>query len=717
MTLSAGVRLGPYEIVAPLGAGGMGEVYRARDARLSREVAIKVLPERLASDPERLKRFEKEARAASALNHPAIVTVYDIGETDGVSWIAMELVEGKTLRELLVSGPLPVKRALQIGAAVAEGLARAHESGIVHRDLKPENVMVGKDGLVKILDFGLAKRRLSPADKDETSTPTETGTQAGVVLGTVGYMSPEQVSGEEIDYRSDQFSFGAVLYELLTGRRAFQKSTAVDTMSAILHEEPEPIAQRSPQTPAPVRWVVERCLAKEPEDRYIATRDLARDLVTLRDRLSETGSGEALIAAPSRSRAALWKALGAAALVALSLVAGKLIWKTPPLAQPSFQRLTFRNGWVDTARFSPDGRTIVYSARWDGQPAHLFLTRPEAPESQTLDLPDASLMSISSTGELAIVTRKIPIGTPWWFAEGTLATVPLAGGAPREIAEEIRFADWAPDGKRMLIAKGDRLEFPVGNVIHRGLPVLPRFSPAGDRIAFIANNRVYLTDPSGKELAASSEREGEVPWSVRSVAWSPSGGEVWFTVVEHAVSTLRALNAAGRERVLLRLPRNVTLEDTSRDGRILLGLHHGRKEVWAGYEGEARERNLTIFGDSNAMGLSADGKMLLTTSRMASIFAALTVPHRRSSGRGSARSSPRTESGWWSSVRARSRGSCSCRPAPERRSRSRTAASSRTTRPTSAGRRTRGGCSSGDAPRDRRAGFTSRTSPEVRRGR
>jgi serine/threonine protein kinase len=584
----------------------MGEVYRARDTRLDREVAIKVLPERLASDAERLKRFAKEARSASALNHPSIVTVYDIGETDGVSWIAMELVEGKTLRELLVSGPLPVKRALQIGAAVAEGLARAHEAGIVHRDLKPENVMVGKDGLVKILDFGLAKRRVSPAGQDETSTPTETGTQAGVVLGTVGYMSPEQVSGEEIDYRSDQFSFGAVLYELLTGRRAFQKSTAVDTMSAILHEEPEPIAQRVPQAPAPVRWVVERCLAKEPEDRYVATRDLARDLVTLRDRLTEAGSGEALIATPSRPRFGVWKTLGVATLIALSLLAGRLIWRPPSPSQPSFQRLTFRRGFVDAARFSSDGQTIVYSARWDGKPPHVFLTRPDGPESQKLELPDASLMSLSAQGELALVTGKKDLAYGWLFSGGTLASVPMAGGTPREVAEDVWFTDWAPDGKQMLVARGDRLEFPLGKVIRTMGVFHPRISPTGDRIAFNYDRRVHVTDLSGKELLTSRPVGG-----LQSLAWSPSGEEVWFTTGYWGTGILQALGASGKERVLLRMPRSITLEDVSRDGKLLMGLHSPRGEVWALPAGETFERDLTVLGSANAMGISLDGKTLL----------------------------------------------------------------------------------------------------------
>src|SRR5262250_1515974 len=236
MTFSAGSKLGPYEVLSPLGAGGMGEVFRARDTRLSREVAIKVLPAEQASDESRLKRFEKEARSASALNHPNIVTIYDIGSEGGVSYIAMERVEGATLRELLVGGALPMRRLFQIAPQIAEGLSKAHEAGIVHRDLKPENVMVTKDGLVKILDFGLAKLTSSTSGSDEGShLPTETGTSPGMILGTVGYMSPEQAAALPVDFRSDQFSLASILYEMATGRRAFQKKTAIDTLAAILN--------------------------------------------------------------------------------------------------------------------------------------------------------------------------------------------------------------------------------------------------------------------------------------------------------------------------------------------------------------------------------------------------------------------------------------------------------------------------------------------------
>jgi predicted ATPase len=287
MPFAPGTQLGPYEITAPLGAGGMGEVYRARDTRLERTVAIKILPAAFSADSDRLHRFEQEARSASALNHPNIVTIYELGQDGSTHYIAMELVEGKTLRELFVSGLLPIRKAIEIAAQVAEGLAKAHEAGIAHRDLKPENLMVSHDGFVKILDFGLAKLASPSGELSDMSTMCASQTQPGLVLGTVGYMSPEQASGRRLDFRSDQFSFGLVLYEMVTGKRAFQRSTAAETLVAILREQAEAIGVQNPDAPAPLCWVIERCLAKEPDKRYVSTRDLARELAAIRDRFSE----------------------------------------------------------------------------------------------------------------------------------------------------------------------------------------------------------------------------------------------------------------------------------------------------------------------------------------------------------------------------------------------------------------------------------------------
>ena len=328
MPLAAGSRVGRYEILAMLGAGGMGEVYRARDTRLGREVAIKVLPAALASDPERLARFEREARSASALSHPNIVAIYDVGSADHVSYIAMELVSGAPLRALMGS-PVPVRRLLQIAAQIAEGLAKAHDAGIVHRDLKPENVMVTEDGLVKILDFGLAKLTQGSGTTVAAGTqePTRvTETEPGIVMGTVGYMSPEQALGKSVDHRSDQFALGAILYEMATGRRAFARGSTPETLAAVIREEPEPIVQRNPRTPAPLRWTIERCLIKEPRHRYASTEDLARELATLRDRVGEVSSSVAVPAEPVASARRRRWLLPLSVAAAMLLTAGVAWW-------------------------------------------------------------------------------------------------------------------------------------------------------------------------------------------------------------------------------------------------------------------------------------------------------------------------------------------------------------------------------------------------------
>jgi Tol biopolymer transport system component len=609
LTFSAGSRLGPYEVLAPLGAGGMGEVWRARDTRLSREVAIKVLPESLASDPERLKRFEKEARSASALNHPSIVTIYDVGQTDGVSWIAMELVDGKTLRELLVSGALPVKRLLQLATPVAEGLAKAHEAGIVHRDLKPENVMVTRDGLVKILDFGLAKLTSTMSGSGEGShLPTMTGTTPGVVVGTVGYMSPEQASGASVDFRSDQFSFGSVLYELTTGKRAFQKKTAIDTLAAILNDEPEPIAAVSPQSPALLRWIIDRCLAKDPRERYASTEDLARDLAMVQGRLAETaasGEGAASGAGWRRSRAPL-----ALVALALALVAGAAFWvgrRTGESPPPSFRRLTFRRGTVLDARFAPDGHSVVYSAAWDGNPPQLFTTRLDGPGFQRLNLASADLFSISGSGELAI-----GIGDRL----STLARVPLSGGGPREVLENVWSADWSPTGQSLAVAyrspEGARLDYPIGRKLAstKGYFGAVHVSPDGERVAFAdhpllfdGRGSVAVVDRAGKKTTLTQEFP-----LMPALAWSPRGDEVWYSAPD---DSFRAVSLSGRERVVMRTAGGGGIEDTSRDGRALLSLYNCRGAVMGVPAGETKERDFSWFDQSSAADLSTDGKTLL----------------------------------------------------------------------------------------------------------
>ena len=430
MTLTAGTRLGSYEILAPLGAGGMGEVYRARDPRLGREVAIKVLPEALAADRDRLARFEQEARSASALNHPNIVTIYEIGVAGSVSYISMELVEGKTLREVVAEGPVPTRRLIAMAAQIADALAKAHEAGIIHRDLKPENLMVTRDGFVKILDFGLAKLAL-PESSEISAMPTlaKPETHAGVVLGTVGYMSPEQASGLRLDFRSDQFSLGSILYELATGRRAFSRPTTAEALVAIIREEPEGIAALAPQIPVPVRWVIERCLAKDPEERYASTRDLARDLKHLRDHGSEV-SAEAAPVVLARRLGWFGPALAAGVLLGGALVVfAALRARHPSPAQPvrfaipvppraTYSPAEGSRGFA----ISPDGTRLVIEASMAGR-RRLFLRPLDSDKAAELDGTSGAESPFWSPDSRFIA----------FFADGKLKKIPAAGGPPEEL--------------------------------------------------------------------------------------------------------------------------------------------------------------------------------------------------------------------------------------------------------------------------------------------
>jgi Tol biopolymer transport system component/predicted Ser/Thr protein kinase len=624
MTLAAGTRLGPYEIVAPLGAGGMGEVYRAKDPRLGREVAIKVLPASFSQDADRLKRFEQEARAASALNHPNIVTVHDIGSADGAAFIAMELVDGMSLRQMLSAGALPEKKMLEIATQIAEGLAKAHSAGIVHRDLKPENVVVSRDGFVKLLDFGLAKPFTAPSGQ-ASGAPTIAAqeTEPGTVLGTVGYMSPEQASGRPLDFRSDQFALGSILYEMATGKRAFQKPTGAETLSAIIREEPDPVERANPRAPAPFRWIVERCLAKDPEDRYAATRDLARDLKSVREHISEVASSTsgAAMAATIRPRSRrLAAAIGAAAFLAAGLIAGSLLQKRiGKVEPPSFHQLTFRRGEIQSARFAPDGQTVVYTAAWGGKPMEIFLRRLESPESRPSGLVDAELLAVSSSGDMAVSLNRKPVMA--FIRTGRLASTSIAGGVtPREILDDVECADWAPNGKHLALVRNvsgrSRLEYPMGKPLYEtaGWIGTPRISRSGDLVAFCDHptpgddgGSIAVVDRAGSKKTISGAFA-----SVRGLAWSPGDREVWFTGAE--VGGNRALHAASRaggQRLLARVTGSLTLQDVAPDGRVLISDDRYRQGIISLAPGETKERDLSWLDYSSGRDLSVDGTLLL----------------------------------------------------------------------------------------------------------
>jgi tRNA A-37 threonylcarbamoyl transferase component Bud32 len=608
MSLSSGVRLGPYEILGAIGAGGMGEVYRARDTRLGRDVAVKVLPAELSHDRDRLHRFEQEARLAGSLNHPGVLTVYDVGSHEGAPYLVTELLEGRSLREALTSGPLPTRKAIEHAQQIAHGLAAAHAEGIVHRDLKPANAFVTKDGRVKILDFGLAKLTqldLRPLEDSAVSTKTAEGR----IVGTVGYMAPEQVRGQAVDARSDIFAFGAVLYEMLTGERAFRGETTADTLTAILTKDPGQMSRPDRPVPPGLDRLVRRCLEKSPEERFQSARDVAFALEA-ESGSSQPGVEVATVTARSRRRWLATTAVGLSLLLLLAgigigLLSGRRLWDRP---LPKITQLTFRRGAVDNARFTPDGQTVVYSAFWDGQPPEIFTTRVESPESRFVGLPPARLMSVSSTSELAILLTAP--GDLSDVSTGTLARAPLSGGEPRRLLDDVVAADWSPDGRELAVVRrveGEfQLEYPIGKVLARPVHTLGvRVSPGGDRVANCDGGGITVYDTAGRATRV------QTPRTVYGHAWT-SDDTLWFAAGEtwRWKSVWRG-KLTGHPREVYRPTGEVLLQDASSDGRLL--LHHGAERVGvrAKGPGEDSERELGVFSWSWAVDLSADGSQAL----------------------------------------------------------------------------------------------------------
>jgi dipeptidyl aminopeptidase/acylaminoacyl peptidase len=587
----------------------MGEVYRARDTRLSRDVAVKVLPASFATDAERLRRFEQEARATGQLNHPNILAVYDTGDHEGAPYVMSELLEGQTLRERVAGGPLPVRKAVEIGAQIARGLAAAHDKGIVHRDLKPENVFVTNDGRVKILDFGLAK--LTQAESGASESPTEVrATDAGAVLGTAGYMSPEQVRAQPVDHRSDIFSFGAVLYEMLAGQRAFRGGSAVETMNAILKEDPPELSQTSRSLPPALERIVSHCLEKNAAERFQSARDIAFDLEQLSG--SATSYSTTALAAKRRLPGLRTVALGlaAVALAALAFVAGR---RGSTHSLPEFRPITFQRGLVAASRFARDGQTVVYTAVWPGTRRNIYTAQPGSPESRSLDLENAQLIGVSRSGELAVLLER-------GSGPGrTLARLPMGGGAPRDVAERVVRADWGPDGTSLAVVRMEagrnRLEFPIGKPLYEAVYLdNVRVSPRGDLVAFTdhplaGDNRgeVAVVDLAGKKRTLSPG------WSdIRGLAWSPDGREVWFTATRMGIElNLWAVTPDGRERQVYRAPGSMQIQDSLPDGRVLLVVGRARPRLVGRAPGESQDRDLSWLDWGWAADLSADGRSFL----------------------------------------------------------------------------------------------------------
>lgn len=611
MTLAVGTKIGPYEIVAPVGAGGMGEVYRALDPRLNRSVAIKVLQRRFSSDQQRLRRFEQEASAAAALNHPNVLAVYDIGQHDGVPYIVSELLEGETLRERLQAGPVPVPKGVDYALQTCRGLSAAHSQGIVHRDLKPENIFVTRDGHIKILDFGLAK--LAEPDSGAIDQTRTIESAVVSVVGTVGYMAPEQARGIAADARSDLFALGAILYELLSGQRAFKGETAADTISAILHEEPPDYSATNPNVPLQLERIVRHCLEKNPVERFESARDLAFDLASV----TKTPTSSPAIQLPGQRgwRGALVLA-GLALLFAAIALLGRS-WIASRASQPEFRRLTFRRGTIRMARFAPDGQTIIYGAAWDGNPLELFTVRYDSSDSRGLGVGSAQVLGISKQGELALLVNP----TSRSFVQtGTLGRMPLNGGAPRELLDNVQFADWSSSGRDLAVVRYaptgvSWIEYPVGKVIYRGPAWIGhlRISPDGNLLAFAEHihagddGHLSIIDRNG-----AKKFESQLFTSAQGVAWRPDGKEVWFTAAPTGgARALYGVDMEGKQRLILRIPGSLVLQDISDSGRVLLTNDNARKQTFALASGEARERNVSLFDWTALATLSEDGKTIL----------------------------------------------------------------------------------------------------------
>jgi hypothetical protein len=621
--VNPGERFGQYDIVGPLGAGGMGVVYRARDTRLGREVALKMLPKVSAGDPVRLQRFEQEAQAASALNHPNLLVVYDAGQHDGTPFLVSELLEGATLRERIDEGPLPPRKAIELAVQIASGLSAVHEKGIVHRDLKPENIFVTRDGRVKILDFGVA-RAMEDAPKTSNTLPL---TQSGAVMGTAGYMSPEQVRGRPADARSDLFALGAVLYEMLTGSMAFPGETPVERGYAILNRDPPGFEESGVRVPPALDRVVRRCLEKEPEQRFQHARDLAFALEAITD---GSGGTSAIESQPLRRQA--WRAValvvGAVALLLMGVLLGRSDDKAAPALPPvpampvaytvpTITRVTFRNGAILTARFASGDKGLVYAGLFEGTPPQVVSGLLGSAQTRPVTADWTTLLDASSTDELAIATLDRKKGDSNGLV---LSRVGLAGGAPRQLLEHVVSADFAADGQTMLVVRTTghswTVEFPAGHVVLESNEAIhsARLSPKGDLVGFTRHpvpfddrGHVEIIDLSGKRIAKSVDY-----WTLDGLAWAPGGDQVWFTAAQRTVQrSIRALTIGGDEREIFTTPGTLVLHDVDAKGRALVGTSLTRSRIFGKVAGDTNERPLSWFDGSMPAGLSDDARTML----------------------------------------------------------------------------------------------------------
>jgi len=612
MPFAPETQFGPYKIISLIGAGGMGEVYRAHDTRLRRDVALKVLQESFTNDADRLRRFEQEARAVAALNHPNIVSVYDVGIAENVHYIVTELIEGETLRQRIVPQGIPTRKAVELAVQLASGLAAAHDQGIAHRDLKPENIIVSKDGRLKILDFGLAKLRRSHAQTETVDGVTGAETNVGMVLGTAGYMAPEQVRGEPADHFSDIFSFGSILYEMLSGQRAFKRNTNAETMTAILNEDPQELSSKIAAMPPALERIVWHCMEKQPRQRFQSARDIAFDLESL-SAVSGTG---AVAAGRGKKISAPWIRPAMIATVALAAgsIAGSLLHPSAPEAQPRLHRITFSRLTILGARFTPDGN-LIYGASLEGKPPELFFAQSGSVESRPIGMTATSILAVAPNGELAVQSK--PTASQGFAYTGMLARAPQTGGAPRPIAEGVEYANWAPDGSLAVVRRVGgkvRLEYPLGRILYESAGWIshPRISPDGSLVAFLDHpysrddaGAVAIVDKSGQKKTLTTLRFV----SAQGLAWHPQQNEIWFSATTSGSSrALYAVAPGKRERLVYLGTGTLTLHDISKEGRVLFSRDDWRSGMIGLSPGSNQEHDLSWHDWTIARDLTNDGR-------------------------------------------------------------------------------------------------------------
>ncbi len=597
---SASTQIGPYSVVRELGRGGMGVVYLAHDTRLDRCVAIKALPEQLANDADRLARFQREAKVLASLNHPNIGAIYGFEEANGQRYLVLEYIEGETLDARISRGPLPIDDAIEIAIHIADALESAHEKGVIHRDLKPGNIMVTPNGTVKVLDFGLARATettssmAAPVDEDSPTMHladrSPSPTIPGAIIGTAGYMSPEQVRGKPLDKRSDIFSFGCVLYEMLAGRRAFEGETASDLLAAVLTGSPQLDSLPKVAGPA-LRQVLSRCLEKNPARRYRDIGDVAHDL-------ARTAADDAPIAlGASSARTARVNRLVAVVGVLATLAAIALaiaLWRetrSPP-SQPEFQKLTFSSQFITNARFTPNGETVVFSSARNWMTSELFVRRPDDLRQSKIGGDNMQLLAVSARGELAVLTGARYIGHRTYV--GTLARMSLTEASPREVLDDVTAADWSPDGTELAVirlsAGRSRLEYPIGTVLAESSGYLSdlRVSPDGEMVAFMEHdlkfdNRgpVVIVNRAGSEMVRSPSYRGE-----EGLAWAADGKSVFYSAEDNNTDyMIWAISLDGKVRKVLTGAVRLIIHDVHRNRKVLISTETTMNHLATDLEG------------------------------------------------------------------------------------------------------------------------------------